>query len=101
MEGKKNTVVTEKLLNPMSGWVPLFLLILGLFASIGTFVFSMNQLIEGQMGLSAILLIVSIVVFFADCIGFAGLKIVGQMKLWYLLSLESIMERLINPGIFM
>lgn len=77
MEEKKNNVVTEKLLNPMSGWVPLFLLILGLFASIGIFVLSVIQLSNEVFVSGGILLTVSILAFTADCICFAGLKIVG------------------------
>lgn len=77
MEEKKNNVVTEKLLNPMSGWVPLFLLILGLFASIGIFVLSVIQLSSEVFVSGGILLTVSILAFTADCICFAGLKIVG------------------------
>ena len=69
-------IFEEKILKPASGFFMLIILVIGFFASIATFVYSIVEL-EGENFLSGgIFLIATIIVWMALCILPAGLKIV-------------------------
>lgn len=64
----------EKKLHPLNGILMLLLLIVGLIASTGLFIFALAKL-SGAAAL--ILLVVMTIVFCLCCLGFAGLKVIN------------------------
>lgn len=70
----KNQIMEEKELHPVNGLAMLLLLLAGLLGSCALFVISAAFLEGAAMG---ILIVVSILIFTASCIGFGGLKVIN------------------------
>ena len=75
-EEQKNNI-TEKILKPASGGLMLILLLCALLITIGGMVGGSIMLGNHSYVSGGILLAISVILFIADCIAFAGLKIVG------------------------
>ena len=72
------TTVTEKQLNPLSGGLMLFVIIAGLLASIGAFIFGCGTAAsEENVALGVTCIIVSCILVTIFCIMFAGLKVLN------------------------
>lgn len=93
--------VTEKILNPKSGGAALILLLIGILIEIGVFVLSMVLLVNENIAAGVALLIISCIAFLANCIAFAGLKVVGPNEALVLTFFGNYYGTITKPGFFM
>jgi regulator of protease activity HflC (stomatin/prohibitin superfamily) len=93
--------VTEKILNPKSGGAALILLLIGILIEIGVFVLSMVLLVNENIAAGVALLIISCITFLANCIAFAGLKVVGPNEALVLTFFGNYYGTITKPGFFM
>lgn len=101
-----NQTVNERIIKPANGIAALIILILLIFASTAGFAFGILNIVEattdysGSLGGGVALVVVSIVVWIACCICFAGLRIVKPNEALVLSLFGKYHGTIYNPGFF-
>ena len=98
-EEQKNNI-TEKILKPASGGLMLILLLCALLITIGGMVGGSIMLGNHSYVSGGILLAISVILFIADCIAFAGLKIVGPNEAVVFTLFGNYYGTLTSPGFY-
>lgn len=98
-EEQKNNI-TEKILKPASGGLMLILLLCALLITIGGMVGGSILLGNHTYVSGGILLAISVILFIADCIALAGLKIVGPNEAVVFTLFGNYYGTLTSPGFY-
>lgn len=97
-EGRK--IVEHKVLNPLNGFLMLFILIAGLLVSIVITIIGINMLAGSENMVGIPIAIVGIALFIAMCIGFGGLRVVGPNEALVLTLFGSYYGTIMKSGFF-
>ena len=98
MEGRN--IVEHKELNPMNGFLMLFVLIAGLIGSIIILIAGIGNMAADRIVLGLILMVLGIILLICMCIGFGGLRIVGPNEALVLTLFGNYHGTIMKPGFF-